>query len=331
MSRNRIIGTFVICLLVVANVAWLIWMSQRRHQPTSITTADEADIKDITAGVPIQRGRIDEYIQAVQNETLEQSIENLGFHENLLVRAGLVDESPVPWPRCTERCLANRRLARVFEAFSKLPSDERSRRSKQLFDKTQTEFFQAVELILSRWETGNPPKTVTELFGEHRSIDGYFWAVCGSQLLCAQFCPVDVAIQNQESILQFHQKNQVRVQQNPDRLALPYSEIEQFLAPDLFQLNVLRLLCGRQSGVNRLDPLIPAEMRPEETRFYAWNAHTNEQDFTHQRRNVAPDESRILQTFSFYHTWHDAGQADVEARRTLVDHCWTELKPQLRG
>jgi hypothetical protein len=318
--RTKVIWT-TIAILFAVNMAWLVWVQSKRQVPVPIVK----EAPDITADVPIQRGRIDKFIETVKSESLDDCIDHLNFHEALVVRAALNEWEMVPWPHATEQCLANRRLARVFEEFSRLPADERVRRSQALFAKTLADFRGAIDTILTRWENDNPPQSATELFGEQRSLDGYFWAFCGSQLICAQFCPLEVAIANQGTVRQLHESTEARVQKDPTRLSLAFSEIRFFTDPDLFHINLARHLYSRHFRVSDIDALVPDEMTARDMPFYAWNAHTNEHDFTYQRRGVEPDREHIVQTFSFYERWHTEGLGSRAVRRPIVDRCWDDL------
>lgn len=312
----------VILIVITANVAYMWWMKQRPQE----TPRSSPSSPDISGGVPIQRARIDEFINTVQKETLEQSIENLNLHEWNVLRSGLKSYVSHPDPHLTDRCLANRRLARIFEDFSKMPEAERTRRSTALFDKTLADFRNGVDLALTRWENDDPPKSVTELYGEKRSLAAYSWALAGGQLVCAQFCPLDTALDSYARTNQLLDEIRARVENAGEKLKAPYFEVSSLRDPSLFDINLARILFERHFNVKDMDTLMPADMKAHATAFYAWNAHTNEQDFTHQRRGVPPDSDRILRVFSFYSEWHLDGQRSSEVRAAVIARCWDELK-----
>jgi len=314
---------------VVLNLIWVGWISRQRKSPPRPDPKTPLPAGELAGEAPIQRQRIDDYISAIERETLEQSIENMSLHESLIVRSAMETYPSAPSPRATERCLANRRLARVFEDFEKLPEQTRADRSQALFERAFDEFSKAANLILSRWEANNPPRDTNELFGAHRSIDGYFWAVCGAELICAQFGSAEQAVSNRQQMIELQGQLEARVARSPDRLTLPYSEIQYFLLPDLFPLNIATVVCQRHLDLNWLDSVLPDDMERVETRFYRWNAHTNEQDFTFQRRSVPSDQSRILHVFHFYPAWHEEGRLNQTARQKLIDSVWSELRTRV--
>jgi hypothetical protein len=319
IQRYWIVIGIAICLMVAGNLYLVL-----RNRDAKLPKPEEPKVA-IDGGVPIQRGRIDAYINTINEETLEQSIKNLSLHEDLVQRAGPVSYESLPFPRAMERCLANRRLAKVFEAFSKLPENERCGRSKEIFDRAISDFTSACNLILDRWENGNPPTEVDALFGPRRSVDGYLWALRGAELLCAQTCSAAIAVENHDRIEQFRRTVKDRAQGKPEVLAVPYSEIEQILEPDLIKLSIARIVFERHFDSGVMDRIVPSDMVPEKAGFYASDAHTNEQDFTHQRRGVPADADRILHTFPVYQDWVGEMRYQSEPRRLLVDQCWDEL------
>lgn len=321
---------FGLALAVIANLTWLLCIVQNRQKAVPAGQV-ELSTDELAADVPVQRGRIDTYIATIRDETLEQSIARMSLHEPLLVRSGLDAEQMLPWPHATERCLANRRLARVQEALADLPEEERARRAAGLFDNAFTEFTSVVDKGLARWEQGNPPTDTTELLGPGRSLDGYFWALSGAQLLGAQFCPPGKVLEQYERIEQYERATAARVQRTPEVLGPPFQEVAYLLGPDLFQLNLARLVFHRLGKLTTLDALMPVSMVPEESRFYAWDAPTNEQDFTHQRRGVPKDERRVLRTFSFYRRWQEDLRVRKGARQDLIDRCWATLRQDVES
>ena len=66
--------------------------------PAAKKRKPELTRKEITGGVPIQRGRIDDYTERIRQEDLAQSIENLGLHEFLVQRSSLDAWVAVSWP-----------------------------------------------------------------------------------------------------------------------------------------------------------------------------------------------------------------------------------------
>lgn len=316
--RNLIISGVVV-LVIIVNVA-VLWLREQRQRPIS------KPAPDISGGVPIQRARSDDFINTIQKESLEQSIENLSLHEWNVLRGGLTPYVSPPDPHLTDRCLANRRLARIFEDFSKMPEEERIRRSKALFDKALDDFRNAVDVVLTRWENDDPPKSATELYGEKRSLASYSWALAGGQLICALVCPLDAALDSYAKTNQLLDEIRARVEKAGEKLNPPYFEISSLRDPSLFDINLARILFERHFSAKDMDTLMPPGMEAHATAFYAWNAHTNEHDFTHQKREVPVDSDRILYEFSVYSEWHLDGQRNSEIRAAVILRCWNDLK-----
>lgn len=224
----------------------------------------------------------------------------------------------------TEICLANRRLARIYAHLMKLPESARGSEAMTLFDKSLIDFRDKANLILARWEQGNPPKDPQELFGKDRSFESYRWALAGSQFLCVACCSLEDCISCNDRMNALRDELKGRVDANPKALVGPYPEIDYLLSQNRFEVNLARIVFSRFFDVADMDAFMPTDMNATETPFFAWNAHTNQQDFTHQRRGVPTDDSRILDTFSLYAKWHRMG-GDRAERDTLIDQCWASI------
>ncbi len=312
-ATSRRLWATVLVLLVIANVADL-YLKAERQKPSP----------PIAGNVPIQRGRIDQYIDAVKKETIEQSIENLNLYEPLVLRARLSDPYPVYGdPHLTQRCLANRRLARIFEHLSKLPDRDRDQQATAIFDRAYKDLRDVAVRIFDRWEAG-PPPTNQRFFDERHTLSSFASALAGAQLLCGQLCPLDIAIQNHMKMEQLRSELKSRLEANQENLKPPYDGIMGEIAPNLFELNLARILFQRHFQVDEMDRIIPKEMIPTETPLFAWNAHTNAQDFTHQRRKVPTDSEHVVHVFSFYSTWHRQGIKEDDRNR-VISQCWGEL------
>jgi len=160
----------ILLIGVASSLAVTAWVGSR--QP-----ALPHEVRDISGGVPIQRGRIDDFIERIRKETDAETAANLNSHEDNMLRA-MLDPYPIySDTHLTEVCLSNRRLARVYEHLMKLSEAQRSREAMELFDKSLVGFQDKAHLILTRWEEDNPPQSPQELFGNGRSFDGYRWAL----------------------------------------------------------------------------------------------------------------------------------------------------------
>lgn len=314
---RALIATAIFISSLLASVSIAVWFRWQESLSPSFQG-------DISGGVPIQRGRIDSFIERISKESYEETVANLNFHEDNVLRA-VLDPYPVySDPHFTETCLANRRLARVYEHLMKLPEPQRSGEAMKLFDKSLAEFRSKANLILTRWEQGNPPTSPHELFEKGRSFDGYRWALAGSQFLCVICCSLKDCISCNDRMNEMRAELKGRTDANPKKLSGPYTEIEYLLGQNLFEVNLARIVFTRFFDVAEMDAFMPSDMKATETPFFAWNAHTNQQDFTHQRRGVPTDDQHILATFSLYQRWHGEGAIRGE-RDKVIDRCWESV------
>ena len=121
-----------------------------------------------------------------------------------------------------------------------------------------------------------------------------------------------------------------RVDSNAKTLGFSYTEIEYLLGQNLFEVNLARIVFARFFDVADMDAFMPSDMNATETPFFAWNAHTNQQDFTHQRRGVPTDDKHILTTFSLYRRWHSEGVIPAE-RDQVIGRCWESVMEHARA
>lgn len=312
---------FIAAAIFMASIATSVAMAVWFRWQESSSPAFEGDI---SGGVPIQRGRIDDFIERISKETYAESVANLNFHEDNVLRAALDNYPIYSDSHLTEVCLANRRLARIYEHLMKLPEAQRSSEAMKLFDKTLGEFRGKANLILTRWEQGNPPTSPHELFEKGRSFDGYRWALAGSQFLCMICCSLKDCISCNDRMNALRDELKARADANPAKLGGPYTEIEYLLDQNRFEVNLARIVISRFFDVAEMDEFMPTDMQATETPFFAWNAHTNQQDFTHQRRGVPTDDKHLLTTFSLYRRWHHEGAVRAE-RDKVIDRCWASI------
>lgn len=302
---------------VATSVVVAVWVRSEPPAPPPF-------VGDVSGGVPIQRGRIDDFIERISKESYAETVANLNFHEDYVLRTDQLHYPGHSDTYLTEICLANRRLARIYEHLMKLSESERGREAMMLFDKSIADFRDKANLILTRWEEGNPPKDPQELFGKDRSLKGYRWALAGSQFLCVVGCSLKDCISCYDRMNTLRDELKARVEADPKRLSGPYIEIDYLLTPSRFEVNLARIVFTRFFDVADMDAFMPTDMEATETPFFAWNAHTNQQDFTHQRRGVPTDDSRILTTFSLYAKWHRMG-GDRAERDKVIDRCWVSV------
>lgn len=302
---------------VATSVVIAVWVRSEQ-------SAASAFVGEISDGVPIQRGRIDDFIERISKESYAETVANLNFHEDYVLRIDLGLYPGHSDTYLTEICLANRRLARIYEHLMKLPEAQRSSEAMKLFDKSLAEFRDKANLILTRWEQGNPPKSPNELFEKGRSFDGYRWALAGSQFLCIACCSLKDCISCNDQMNALRDELKARVEANPKTLIGPYTETDYLLTPSRFEVNLARIVFTRFFDVADMDAFMPSDMLATPTPFFAWNAHTNQQDVTHQRRGAPTDDSRILTTLSLYAKWHRMG-GDRAERDKLIDHCWASV------
>ena len=254
---------------------------------------------DISGGHPASRLEIDDYIDRVRRENIEQTIENLQLTEPIVLHADMWQNDPVVEGEF-QRCIADRRIARIYEELKQRKNSESNGVVKQAYAKSFGRYKKDITRGLDEWEAKGSVSEPVMLSQNFRSLSA-------SVFLLAAFGTnneVVTAIEDWQSI---GDAALIRVASNP-KLEILTSEIGSFGPPQpLFVLNIYlwRLLdrCGYASPADLLEGLTARPLVTEEIPFVAWDGHTNFYDITHQRGGVPIDEKRILRQLTVCRSW----------------------------
>ena len=305
ISKPRL--RFAIGVVLIAAISVAVYSARSRLLPPP-PSARAGEQVSTEGGTPVQRQRIDDYIARVAQEDFETLVKNLNMHEDLLVAVfSGQSRSQVTF----HRCLANRRLAKIFADLESRPAAEAERvcRSifKEKFDIHRSDLLEVLEF----WERGAQPR-------RPRPLDENLTALCGAVFLSAAFCPVTDVLRQLEEWEELGRSVQRRAQAIPDPKMsfLAQLGVEHYAVPEsLFLLNIYSWMLRDRCRDSDFEQLLPEGLPAERVAFCAWDAHTNPFDFTHQHRGVRVENKRVLTELAFHRVWDVWPESDFAKER----------------
>ena len=315
-TASKIVVGSVIALTVLTVFIGMSKMPRSEVQPDEQPTEIGAvawDDHDIVGGLPSHRREIDDYIGRVSKEDLSTLVANLNLHENILIR--------ISWPNdpfvepSFQKCLANRRLAKIYELLAGRPIGEARVKAREIWKQKFATYQSGIERCLDEWETIGAVKAPIPLSDN-------FTALCSASFLCVAFCAPNEWLRLLDDWNVFAAASMKRISSNP-QLAPLQSEMTSYGPPeDMFLVNVFLWFIGDQFGVESVDEALenitPRTLHYRAVQYVAWNGHTNAFDFTHEYSGVPIDQSRVLRKFLLCESWVSGGAITREHRKTAV-------------
>ncbi len=341
-SKRLLWGVLIAALVGVQGVA--IWyflarsapeipsphMAATRHRGDSKRPFRVLSRRDLEAGVPVQRERIDDFIDKVSQCDFQQCSaylhEMTSPGEDVVFDVGIQTQDLVPSMRFAQT-LADRRVAKLYSLLQAMPPGEAASRAKGLFDeKLDTHESDWRRAMQRHREGGDAPELNPKMIPIHRNIH----ALSAALFLCAAYCEPAVVLDGLDR-WQASLGNLVNeINADPQIMAMGMQASMDALPEKLFLLNLYAFNLERQ-GCAQADRLaeLTGQRIPTFTTvpFCAWDAHTNPFDFTHIHKGVPVDESKVLLNVSWAKSWGSVGmdeqrqQQILDAVRTLVEEC----------
>ena len=311
--RSRaILFALGIVLLAVCNLLIVLLPLSPPDVPPSIAASPPVPLD---GGTPAQRSRIDDYIARVASESFDECLANLNQHEDLLVRVGSRSNEPVPEVQFAI-CLANRRLAKLFEQLQKMPPAERDRRCRKIFRDKFAIHRDEFNVVMTMWEEGNPPRKPHPL-PENRN------ALCAAVFLSAHFCPVEETLRQLDAWKRFGRSIEERVA----RVTVMNVAVLAMVAnPEpSFEANIYGMILQDRCGVTLTSERVRGGFDLKDGILCRWNAHTNPLDFTHQSGGVPVDTAGNLLEFKYIYTFGPIGLLRPQYKTDVV----AKLREQL--
>ncbi|MEW4527648.1 hypothetical protein [Maioricimonas sp. JC845] len=305
-----------IVLLAVCNLLIVLLPLSPPDVPPSIAASPPVPLD---GGTPDQRSRIDDYTARVASESFDECLANLNQHEDLLVRVGSRSNEPAPEVQFAI-CLANRRLAKLFEQLQKMPPAERDRRCREIFRDKFAIHRDEIDVVMTMWEEGTPPRKRHPL-PENRN------ALCAAVFLSAHFCPVEETLRQLDAWKTFGKAFEERAAANPE---IPRGYInslrDQYVFPEpSFEANIYGMILQDRCGVTLTSERVRGGFDLKDGILCRWNAHTNPLDFTHQSGGVPVDTAGNLLEFKYIYTFGPIGLLRPQYKTDVV----AKLREQL--
>ena len=244
----------------------------------------------------VWRERIDEYRDRVGHEDFDALVKNLNLHEDLVASVGA---GGVSAELMFHRCLANRRLARIFAQLEGQPPTRADRLCRTIFQQKFDLFRSDILELLPSWEQVTTPK-------RPRPIDENRVALHSAVFLSAAFCPVEEVLRQLGGWEEFYRSLEPSGEGQPDErtATLARFAMEGSVPPEgLFLLNLYCWMLRERCGDRDFESLLPKGLPAETIAFCAWDAHTNPFDFPHDHDGDPIDDQRVLRELTFHRFW----------------------------
>lgn len=298
LLRNRSVSLVIACVAIALS-------------PQAWSTDPVAPIpkRDLSGGATIQRKRIETFIKNTAAMDCERALASLSEPSedfNVAYLAGLTN-LPTP-PIVMRQILADRRVAKIYEELAKLPADQACEKATRAFDGK----LQKHEEEFGKWCNGTSKYQLYPAFHPH--------AASATLFLCASFCSTETFQQKFDSW--YARLGQPQFDNGGASKRCRY--------PDpLFAVNLLVLVAEKQGQsleelnakltdtATKFDVRLP---KAQELKFFRWNAHTNDTDFTHVHRGVAFDPTAIMtEVTGFASHPPSAFGSDAERTQQVID------------
>jgi hypothetical protein len=290
-SRRRfLIRVGLIALILVLN---LLFISYYFRGPESEVARAELT-RDLSGGVPIQRRRIDRFIETTAPMSFDDAARSLNEYTEgyeLAMQATLAHGTVNPGVILLE-ILADRRVAKLYEMLAQEPKRDAALKCAALFQEKLRVHVEQTK----QFRSGTHPDPVRYMSAVH------LHAATAALFLCAHFC-------DKKTFLACLDKWHAEFP--GDSRSMP-GVIVSGLPETLFELNMLLLILEKE-GTSRAElNTWLAELGTqfgfeqatiESVPFYKWNAHTNNTDFTHIHRFVPTDDEALLMEIPGFRNW----------------------------
>ncbi|QDU35849.1 hypothetical protein Mal4_01310 [Maioricimonas rarisocia] len=317
-QRSRRLIVLAVALLASCNLLILILP----RSPPDVRSS-------LVAAPPAERSPLEDYVAQIASESIDECLANLNKHEDLLVAAGVWSNEPAPEVQFAA-CLANRRLARLFEHLQQMPPAESDRRCRAIFRDKFAIHKHELDVVMTMWEEGTPPQKPRPLF-ENTS------ALCAAVFLSAYFCPIEETLRQLDAWHRFGRSFEQRAAANPELPSVAKSSwCRRYASPEsLFEANIYGMMLQDRCGVILTSERARGGFDLEGRALCRWDAYTNLRDATHQSGDAPVDtagdlfEFQSIRSFGSIGLLHPKYRTDVVAklRKQLLACTGTEYQP----
>jgi|GEM_PF-3891378 len=332
--RNRAGGALCLLCIVVVNMAWGVHV-RNSGAKNGLRLAGEAgqepEKRPDDGGVPIQRARIDAFINQVAgyrtfDDVVAGMLDRPGGPKafDIVFDAGVQSQDINPQTHFLQ-VLADRRTARLYAFLSEETPAEACRMADAVFREQLAAHRRQWEQELVIPEGGLGDRAIRNRLGMPLQLRYTRHATCVGMFLCACFCEPGDALAKLNEWEEELAGIKARIDGDAElsrRFANEF-EMEGRIEP-LYRLNLMFLVLDRhrpglsQEVVDRLPGGLPPFLKLEQQPLCRWDAETNPFDFTAVHRGVQPDAEGALLQVRFRRDWANF-QASPDAQRFILE------------
>lgn len=279
---------------------------------------------DLSGGAPVQRERIDSFIERVGDQDIEQLELSLASEEITVFLSGMADPLLGSGINVFEQVCADRRVRKIYQEYREMGQDVADRKSRELFD---------------YWieQHGLHYEEQVRFINAHGAEDGgavsmsTSHACASALLLMLHFCEPQMVVRSAERFRSLNEGIFSKI----DRQTFPYLDdsdsfnrgfgVTFFQLDDFFFFNLF--FVGVQRAADRPDAKaialnhlgVPNHSLDllREGALYRWDAETLQYDFTHIHRLVPPSMNDKIIEFSYFRTWWPRVYATTAEKKFL--------------
>lgn len=337
MSLFQMRAFRVVCLVSVVSfgvpgISQIRNLADADDSPSPGEQRPELPRKADDAGVPVQRARIDAFIEQVAeyrtfDDVVAGMLDRPGGPNafDIVSSAGLQSHDLNPQTHFVQ-VLADRRTARLYAFLSEETPAEACRKASDVFEEQLAAHRRQWEQQLVIPEEGLGDRAIKNRLGMPLSLRYTRHATCVGLFLCACFCEPDDVLAK----LDQWEKELAGIKEQIDGDAeLRRRFLNEFngdgRVEPLYRLNLMFLVLDRrrpglsQEVVDGLPGGIPRFFPLEQQPLCRWDAETNPFDFTAVHRGVQPDATDALLQIRFRRGWANF-QASPDAQSLILKH-----------
>lgn len=327
MTKGQIVNhkRSLLAALVLLNivVAGLFIVARGRAGP-ELTEADPVEPAANDGGAPIQRRRIDLFVEQVARmrdfNALAEGISDpvAGDFDIVFAAGGLTQD--VEMQTQFLRVVADRRVSRLYEVMSGMSRKDAREQALALFENKLKRYEQGVVKAMDTRVAGDPQPVPIRL-NYHALTSAYF--------LCSTFCEyaaIDDCLRKWNGCMD---RIDTRIKADPQQLEIMRAELWTWGPPEkLFLVNCYVHCLDRKGALKEIElEKIPGFFHSAEYHvldfkvvpYLKWDALTGPFDFTHIHRGVPIDDAKRMAKMHVAAGWGDL-QGDAERQNRVLSY-----------
>jgi hypothetical protein len=275
-------------------------------------------------GSPEHRARIDTIIRALKSESLQQSCSHMYDDPDQYFYPGYYSGKKGHQINL-EVMLSNRRCVKVVEQLVELSEDVRDDECKTTFGRLFSAHTVAMRAACQHAENPGAPKNT-------QSLKDTQLALCAVMFATAKAASTRMLVFQFDALTEFENEMQRRVLDGGNNFTMDFRlGVQRYVIPDnRFRLNVLLLHAAqmKDAALNEARRLFVQDFPNAEVAIPGWAAATTPFDVVHRMEGVPIDESKGVQTYTFF-DWPGEKFHKMDAQKRIVDDLLEQIRSVL--